>query len=83
MFISGRQFFGFEGCSDNSGYCPVNCTHAWNYEQSLAQYAHQALLRPNGAMEFHTIVLPDKELWNHAPVADGQMGCVMKMYGEC
>jgi uncharacterized protein (DUF608 family) len=93
MFIEGRQFFAFEGCNDNSGCCPMNCTHVWNYEQALAHlfpelersmrntdFKHN--LRPDGAMVFRTGVPLGTELWNHAPAADGQMGCVMKMYRE-
>ena len=34
MFVKGRQFFAFEGCGDNSGCCPMNCTHVWNYEHT-------------------------------------------------
>ena len=93
MFIEGRQFFAFEGCGDNSGCCPMNCTHVWNYEQALAHlfpelersmrntdFKHN--LRPDGAMMFRSMIPLDTELWNHAPAADGQMGCVMKMYRE-
>ncbi len=25
------------GCSSNSGCCPLNCTHVWNYEMALAR----------------------------------------------
>jgi len=46
------RFFGFEGCNGASanwiskvgGCCPLNCTHVWNYEQSLA-YLYPALER--------------------------------------
>ena len=39
------KFFGFEGCRgsstgcscDSGGCCPLNCTHVWNYEQSLSR----------------------------------------------
>jgi hypothetical protein len=33
--LVGKQD-SFEGCFDNIGSCPMNCTHVWNYEQSLA-----------------------------------------------
>ena len=36
MLLEGKQFFAFEGCDDNAGCCPMNCTHVWNYEQALA-----------------------------------------------
>ena len=38
------KFHGFEGCNDNVGCCPMNCTHVWNYEQALA-YLYPALER--------------------------------------
>jgi uncharacterized protein (DUF608 family) len=40
------RFYGFEGCAGPStphmveavgGCCPLNCTHVWNYEMSLAR----------------------------------------------
>ena len=36
LLLEGRQFFAFEGNNDDSGCCPMNCTHVWNYEQALA-----------------------------------------------
>lgn len=42
MWTEDGNFFGFEGCcgastgGDLGGCCPLNCTHVWNYEQSLA-----------------------------------------------
>ena len=37
------RFYGFEGCHGAStwarhgGCCPLNCTHVWNYEQTLSR----------------------------------------------
>ncbi len=37
------HFYGFEGCCGAStggnvgGCCPLNCTHVWNYEQSISK----------------------------------------------
>ena len=31
------NFYAFEGCGSNSGCCPLNCTHVWNYEMALAR----------------------------------------------
>jgi uncharacterized protein (DUF608 family) len=36
LLLEGRRFFAFEGTNDDSGCCPMNCTHVWNYEQALA-----------------------------------------------
>ena len=30
------RIFAYEGCGDQEGCCPMNCTHVWNYEQTLA-----------------------------------------------
>jgi len=87
------RFHGFEGCSDNSGCCPMNCTHVWNYEQSLAHlfpalersvrltdFIHNT--RPDGSMAFRTLLPLVGELWAFKPAADGQMGTIMKVYRE-
>ncbi len=88
------RFHAFEGCHDNSGCCPLNCTHVWNYEQSLA-HLYPALertmretdfgsnLRKDGSMAFRTLIpLYSDAQWRFKPAADGQMGGVMKLYRE-
>ncbi len=90
------RIFAFEGCNATSGSCPMNCTHVWNYEQSLA-HLYPALersmrrtdyednLADDGAMAFRTTLplgagLP---LWRtDLPAADGQCGTVVKAYRE-
>jgi non-lysosomal glucosylceramidase len=88
------RFNAFEGCSDNAGCCPMNCTHVWNYEQALAHlfpalersmretdFGHNT--RPDGNMAFRTLLpLVDDVLWGFKPAADGQMGTVLKLYRE-
>lgn len=45
FWIEDGSFFGFEGCNGVStpnsgvigGCCPLNCTHVWNYEMTLAR----------------------------------------------
>jgi uncharacterized protein (DUF608 family) len=88
------RFHAFEGCDDNAGCCPMNCTHVWNYEQALAHlfpalertmretdFGHNT--RPDGDMAFRTLLpLIDDALWGFKPAADGQMGTVLKLYRE-
>src|SRR5579884_69314 len=84
---------GFEGCSDNEGCCPMNCTHVWNYvwtvaslfpalERSVRLTDFQHNTRTNGDMAFRTLLPLIGELRNHPPAADGQMGTIMKAYRE-
>ncbi len=87
------RFHAFEGCGDNGGCCPMNCTHVWNYEQALAflfpalersvrytDFQHNT--RGDGYMAFRTLLPLVGELWAFKPAADGQMGTVMKVYRE-
>jgi len=87
------RFWGFEGCSSKSGCCTGSCTHVWNYEQATA-FLFPELARTmrevkfkfstteNGAMAFRT-PLPLCQLQGSVgTAADGQMGCVMKLYRE-
>lgn len=87
-------FHAFEGCNDNSGCCPMDCTHVWNYEQALAHLypdLERSIRRTDfqvntvsdGRMEFRTLLpLSPETLWGGPPAADGQMGCILKLYRE-
>jgi len=93
MVAENRLTLAFEGCGDDSGCCPMNCTHVYNYEQAMAHLYPDlersmretdflTNLRPDGSMSFRTPV-PLREGGNKVhPAADGQMGCVMKVYRE-
>jgi uncharacterized protein (DUF608 family) len=88
------HFYGWEGCLDDDGSCPGSCTHVWNYEQATAflfgdlarsmrtvELAHATDDR--GLMSFR-VMLPlgqRAHAWNLA-AADGQMGCLMKLYRD-
>jgi uncharacterized protein (DUF608 family) len=88
------RLHGFEGCDDNAGCCPMNCTHVWNYEQALAflfpqlersvrmtDYEYNTL--PDGEQKFRTMVpLQTGVVWNYVAAADGQMGTLLKLYRE-
>ncbi|MCC7496698.1 MAG: hypothetical protein IT160_03915 [Bryobacterales bacterium] len=93
MVLDGGHALGFEGCHDNSGCCPMNCTHVYNYEHTLA-FLYPDLersmrdidfswnMRADGSMSFRT-PLPFRQGGNDfRPAADGQMGTVIKMYRE-
>ena len=97
MWLHDGRFYGYEGCLEKEGCCPMNCTHVWNYEQALAHlfpslertmrdtdYLHN-VQQETGAMAFRTAVpsAEGKTLWNiETPCADGQNGCIIKLYRE-
>ncbi len=93
MVMENKLTLAFEGCNDHAGCCPMNCTHVYNYEQTLAHLypdLERSMretdflinLRPDGSMSFRTPV-PLRPGGNKMfPAADGQMGCVMKVYRE-
>lgn len=93
MVGEGKVVFAFEGCADHEGSCPMNCTHVYNYEQSMAhlypdlERSMRELdflmnMRPDGSMSFRTPVPPVPGGNKNHPAADGQMGCVLKVYRE-
>ncbi len=87
-------FYGWEGCNDTEGSCLGSCTHVWNYEQATAflfgslargmreiEFLHAT--RDDGHMSFR-VLLPlatRATAWGLA-AADGQMGCLMKLYRD-
>ncbi|MBN1554908.1 MAG: hypothetical protein JXA11_09195 [Phycisphaerae bacterium] len=86
-------FFGWEGCNDDRGSCLGSCTHVWNYEQATAflfgelamtmrdvEFAHAT--DKNGKMSFRTNLPLDRAKEYPNTAADGQMGCIMKMYRD-
>ena len=93
MLLEGKQFFGFEGCADDEHNGWMNCSHVWNYEQALAflfpelersmrdtDFLHE--MRSDDSMAFRSMVPLDIKQWDFRPAADGQMGCIMKLYRE-
>jgi len=86
------EFHGFEGCDDHAGCCHGSCTHVWNYEQATA-FVFPSLARSlreseflrntmeNGLMGFRSFLPDGEKIWDRA-AADGQMGCLMKLYRD-
>ena len=93
MRTEDGKFFGFEGLKDDAGCCPMNCTHVWNYEQTLA-YIFPSLERTvretdflhntfdNGYQVFRTFIPLGDYWWTFKPCTDGQMGNIVRTYRE-
>jgi uncharacterized protein (DUF608 family) len=87
------RFFGWEGCGDKAGCCHGSCTHVWNYEQSTAflfgdlsrtmrEVEFAFATDDSGLMCFRSgLPLVKSREWVVA-AADGQMGCLMKLYRD-
>ena len=83
---------GFEGLGPDGGCCPGNCSHVWNYAQTMAalfpeleqkvrevSFLHDTF--DNGYQCFRT-VFPLSDNWFTAVAADGQMGNIVRVYRE-
>ncbi|MBZ5560925.1 MAG: hypothetical protein LAP13_00735 [Acidobacteriia bacterium] len=86
------EFHGFEGCADHAGCCHGSCTHVWNYEQATAfvfpnlsrSLLESQFLRnttENGLMGFRSFLPDGEKIWNRA-AADGQMGCLIRLFRD-
>ena len=95
--LENGTFLGYEGCDDTKGSCPGNCTHVWNYAQSMAflfPELEQSMritdfdLETNnqGEMAFRAFsVFGDKskqKIFKFPPAADGQLGSIIRLYRE-
>ena len=87
-------FYGFEGCSPNSGCCEGTCTHVWNYAQALA-YLFPSLERSIREKDYAINLHEDGHMTFRMPLplgtipeptfhaaADGQMGGILKVYRD-
>lgn len=91
--VEDGTFFAYEGCFDNAGCCDGNCTHVWNYAQTLAYLfpqLEQSMRRTEflietdgeGSMNFRARKYLKDEAWDLPPAADGQLGCVIRLYRD-
>ncbi|MCL5999069.1 MAG: non-lysosomal glucosylceramidase [Chloroflexi bacterium] len=92
--LDDGRLYAFEGCHCAGGCCPMNCSHVWNYEQSLAflfpglersmrltDFIHNT--NADGKMVFRTLLpLSSDAFWSFEAAADGQMGTILKAYRE-
>lgn len=90
---SDGHFFGWEGCGNNQGCCRGSCTHVWNYEQatsflfgelalSMREVEFSHATADNGLMSFRVSLPLERAQSYGKAAADGQMGCIMKMYRD-
>lgn len=87
------RFFGWEGLCNRQGCCFGSCTHVWNYEQATAFLFGELALKmrevefgqatdENGLMSFRVSLPIERARDFGKAAADGQMGCIMKMYRD-
>lgn len=86
-------FLAWEGCFEHKGSCEGNCTHVWNYAQTLAflfptleqNMRKTEFLKEtdeNGSMSFRTNSVFNDPKWDMLPATDGQLGCVIRLYRD-
>ena len=87
------RLYGWEGCHDRSGCCLGSCTHVWNYEQATAflfgelacgmrEVEFRFATGQDGHMNFRVHLPLDRADERRLAAADGQMGCLMKLYRD-
>ncbi len=90
--VENGDVHGYEGMGNDFGCCPGNCTHVWNYAQTMAslfpslernvrETAFLTQTFESGYQCFRsTFPIGDSHFRNVA--ADGQMGNIMRVYRE-
>jgi non-lysosomal glucosylceramidase len=84
---------GWEGCLDEAGSCLGSCTHVWNYDlatpflfgalaRQMRELEYLYATAPDGAMSFRVLLPLDKAQDYKLAAADGQFGCVVKLFRE-
>ena len=91
--VEDGHMLGWEGVMDHYGSCAGSCTHVWNYEvataflfgdlaKTMRDVEFRYAMNPDGAMDFR-VNLPLGSAPDPGQIAaDGQMGCIMKLYRE-
>lgn len=91
--LPSGHLMGWEGVMDRFGSCAGSCTHVWNYEmatpflfgelaRTMRDVEFNYATKENGLMNFRAALPLSEAAKGNAAAADGQMGCVLKMYRE-
>ncbi len=91
--LPSGHMMGWEGIFDRFGSCQGSCTHVWNYETATAflfgdlartmrDVEFNYALKDNGLMNFRAALPLSEASKGNSPAADGQLGCIMKIYRE-
>ena len=91
--LPSGHLMGWEGVMDRFGSCMGSCTHVWNYEtatpflfgelaRTMRDVELNHALKENGLMNFRATLPLSTAADGSSAAADGQMGCVMKMYRD-
>jgi uncharacterized protein (DUF608 family) len=91
--VEDGHMLGWEGVMDHYGSCAGSCTHVWNYEvatpflfgdlaRTMRDVEFRYAMNPDGAMDFRVNLPLGSKPDPNQIAADGQMGCIMKLYRE-
>jgi len=91
--IKDGTFLSWEGCRETKGMCFGNCTHVWNYAQTLAflfpELEHTMRIiefnletDDEGKMAFRSQQVFGRDKWEMLPAVDGQMGTIIRLYRD-
>jgi len=91
--VEDGTFFGFEGCFNTQGCCDGNCSHVWNYTQTMA-YLFPDLERSmretefltetedDGKMHFRAMQYLNDRKHGYSAATDGQLGTIIRLYRD-
>lgn len=91
--LEDGSFYGFEGVHEESGSCEGTCQHVWNYvyslfflfprlERSIRDLEFKYSTEKSGKTAFRLKLPLGSEISPFRACLDGQMGSVIKFYGD-